>query len=206
VDGEEMQIPESELVNGYQRQADYTRKTQELSAERDRLKQAESIVSALESNPEETLKLLARSFDLDTPVTEVKESEEWEDADPTAKRLANLEQKIEQQESNQRQQVIENEVQRLQGKYGEFDSRDLLNHALKNKISNLEAAFTHWRFNDVKSIADKLQKEQEITSQKREAAVVTAGGSTQAGTQPKPETKASSIREAFELAKKQLST
>lgn len=206
VDGEEMQIPESELVNGYQRQADYTRKTQELSAERDRLQQAEAIVSALESNPEETLRVLARSFDLDTPVTEVKESEEWEEQDPTAQRLASLEQKIERQESNQRQQAVESEVQRLQGMYGEFDSRELLNHALKNKISNLEAAFTHWQFNDVKSTADKLQKEQDITTQKREAAVVTAGGSTQAGTQPKPEGKAGSIREAFALAKKQLST
>ena len=120
--------------------------------------------------------------------------------------VAVLEQKIERQESNQRQQAVESEVQRLQGMYGEFDSRELLNHALKNKISNLEAAFTHWQFTDVKSTADKLQKEQDITTQKREAAVVTAGGSTQAGTQPKPEGKAGSIREAFALAKKQLST
>ena len=185
VDGEEMQIPESELLNGYQRQADYTRKTQEISAERERLQQAEAIVSALESNPEETLKVLARSFDLDTPSVSAEEPDEWEDEDPTAKRLAHLEQKIEKQEAAARQTAIENEVQKLQEKYGEFDSRELLNHALKNGI---------------------LQKEQEITNQKREAAVVTPGGSTQSGTQPKPEGKAGSIREAFELAKKQLST
>jgi|TARA_B100000586_G_scaffold210794_1_gene157912 hypothetical protein len=207
VDGEETQIPQSELVNGYQRQADYTRKTQELSAERERLQQAEAIVSALESNPEETLKVLARSFDIDTPApSEVQGSEDWEEETPTDKRLTELEGKIARQESAQRQQVIENEVQRLQEKYGDFESRELLNHALKNQISNLDAAYTHWRFNDVKSTADKLQKEQEITNQKREAAVVTAGGSTQSGTQSKSESKASSIREAFELAKKQLST
>jgi hypothetical protein len=134
------------------------------------------------------------------------EPDEWEDEDPTAKRLAHLEQKIEKQEAAQRQQVIENEVLKLQEKYGEFDSRELLNHALKNQIPNLDAAYAHWQFNDVKSTADKLQKEQEITNQKREAAVVTAGGSTQSGTQPKSEGKAGSIREAFELAKKQLST
>ena len=206
VDGEEMQIPESALLNGYQRQADYTRKTQEISAERERLQQAEAIVSALESNPEETLKVLARSFDLDTPAATAQEPDEWEEEDPTAKRLAHLEQKIEKQEAAARQTAIENEVQKLQERYGEFDSRELLNHALKNQIPNLEAAYAHWQFNDVKTTADKLQKEQEITNQKREAAVVTPGGSTQSGTQPKPEGKAGSIREAFELAKKQLST
>jgi len=206
VDGEEMQIPESELLNGYQRQADYTRKTQEISAERERLQQAEAIVSALESNPEETLKVLARSFDLDTPSASAAEPDEWEDDDPTAKRLAHLEQKIEKQEAAARQTAIENEVQKLQEKYGEFDSRELLNHALKNQIPNLDAAFAHWKFNEVKTTADKLQKEQEITNSKREAAVVTAGGSTQSGTQTKSQSKASSIREAFEQAKKQLST
>jgi len=206
VDGEEMQIPESELLNGYQRQADYTRKTQEISAERERLQQADAIVSAFASNPEETLKVLARSFDLDTPSASAAEPDEWEDDDPTAKRLAHLEQKIEKQEAAARQTAIENEVQKLQEKYGEFDSRELLNHALKNQIPNLDAAFAHWKFNEVKTTADKLQKEQEITNSKREAAVVTAGGSTQSGTQTKSQSKASSIREAFEQAKKQLST
>ena len=99
VDGEETQIPQSELVNGYQRQADYTRKTQELSAERERLQQAEAIVSALESNPEETLKVLARSFDIDTPApSEVQGSEDWEEETPTDKRLTELEGKIARQD------------------------------------------------------------------------------------------------------------
>ena len=51
IDGEESEVTLKELQDGYQRQADYTRKTQELSAERDRLRHAESIVSALESDP-----------------------------------------------------------------------------------------------------------------------------------------------------------
>ena len=37
VDGEEQQVSLSELQNGYQRQADYTRKTQEIAEERQRL-------------------------------------------------------------------------------------------------------------------------------------------------------------------------
>ena len=59
VDGEDRQVSQSELLNGYQRQADYTRKTQELAVERERLQQAETIAQALESDPEGTLKALS---------------------------------------------------------------------------------------------------------------------------------------------------
>ena len=37
LDGEELQIPLSEAIAGYQRQADYTRKTQELSQQREKI-------------------------------------------------------------------------------------------------------------------------------------------------------------------------
>jgi len=50
VDGSESEVTLSELQQGYQRQADYTRKTQELASERQRLEQAEAIVSALEAD------------------------------------------------------------------------------------------------------------------------------------------------------------
>lgn len=92
----------------------------------------------------------------------------------------------------------------MQDKYGEFDKQELLNHALKNSIPNLEAAYTHMRFNEVKSTADKLSEEQEITNKKREAAVVTTGGSTQSGTKTEPLPEVSSLRDAFALAKQQL--
>ena len=39
IDGEEHRVSLEELQNGYQRQADYTRKTQELASERERLAQ-----------------------------------------------------------------------------------------------------------------------------------------------------------------------
>ena len=48
VDGGEQQVSLEELRDGYQRQSDYTRKTQELASERKRLEQAEAIVSSLE--------------------------------------------------------------------------------------------------------------------------------------------------------------
>ena len=181
VDGEEQQVSLEELQQGYQRQADYTRKTQEIAAERDRLQQAEAIVSALEHDPEGTLQTLAHSFNV-APITGQQVSDdEYAEVDPTQQKLAELEHKIARQEQMERVQRVEREVSTLQEKYGEFNREELLNHALKNGIPNLEAAYTHMRFNDVKSTADKLSQEQEITNKKREAAVVTPGGSTQSG-------------------------
>ena len=55
VDGSEEQVSLDELRDGYQRQADYTRKTQELASERSRLQQAEAIVQSLEADPAGTL-------------------------------------------------------------------------------------------------------------------------------------------------------
>ena len=204
IDGEEQKVSLEELQNGYQRQADYTRKTQEIAAERERLLQAEAIVSALEKDPVGTLDTLARSFNVNNPVTNQIDDSEYEQ-DPTERKLAELENKIAAQEQVQRVQKIEREVNTLQEKYGEFDRQELLNHALKNGIPNLEAAYTHMRFNEVKTTADKLSQEQEITNKKREAAVVTPGGSTQSGTESEPTPEVSSLRDAFALAKKQLS-
>ena len=48
VDGEEREVSLDELRDGYQRQSDYNRKTQDLAAERKRLQQAEAIVAALD--------------------------------------------------------------------------------------------------------------------------------------------------------------
>ena len=203
IDGEEQQVSLEELQQGYQRQADYTRKTQEIAVERERLQQAEAIVSALETDPSGTLQTLARSFNVD--VAPNQPTQEDFDFDPTEKKIADLENKIAKQEQAQRVQQVEREVSSLQEKYGEFDRKELLNHALKHGIPNLEAAYTHMRFNEVKTTADKLSQEQEITNKKREAAVVTPGGSTQTGTTPEPTPEVSSLREAFALAKKQLS-
>ena len=102
---------------------------------------------------------------------------------------------------------MEREVLKLQEQYGEFDRQERLNHAMKHKIPNLDAAYAHWQFNDVKLTADKLQEERDITDSKRSAAaVVTTGGSTQAGTQTQAPKSVTSIREAFALAKEQLGT
>ena len=62
VDGVDQEVSLEELRDGYQRQSDYTRKTQELASERRRLQQAEAIVQSLESDPDGTIKALSEAF------------------------------------------------------------------------------------------------------------------------------------------------
>ena len=211
VDGEESEVTLEELQDGYQRQADYTRKTQELADERKRLQQAEAIVSSLENNPEETLKALGEAFGVAQPVrlaAPVQESyDSWEGEaqpeDETAKRLAELEARLEQQDRLARKQQVEKQVEGLKEQYGEFDSDELFQHALRHKIGNLEAALTHMRFGEVSEKATKLEKEQERTGAKRDASVVESGGSTAAqAVKTQTKTPPQTIREAFAQSKK----
>jgi len=219
VDGSEEQVSLDELRDGYQRQSDYTRKTQELASERKRLEQAEAIVSSLESDPEGTLIALGDAFGVErmnrTPAP-VQREESYEDSweqpeerqsDATTERISQLEARLAVQDRLHRRQEVEKQVETLQTEYGTFDPSDLFQHALRHKIGNLEAALTHMRYGDVADRAAKLEKEQERTEAKRDAAVVNPSGSKQAGSSRSvtPE-KVSTIREAFENAKRELAS
>ena len=207
VDGSEEQVSLDELRDGYQRQADYTRKTQELASERNRLQQAEAIVQSLESDPAGTLTALGDAFGVSRATGEpAGVVAPWDEAAPNAPRLATLEARREQQDRVHRRQQVEKQVESLKGSYGEFNASELYQHALKHKIGNLEAALTHMRYNDIATKANKLEQDQERTDAKREASVVEPSGSKQAGSSTEPVSKPNSIREAFADAKRSLTS
>ena len=85
VDGEEVLVPVKEALAGYQRQADYTRKTQELSEQRKSIEYAAALQEALQNDPANTLRLLQEQYGV------VAEPEEdlWQD--PTEKSLKEME-------------------------------------------------------------------------------------------------------------------
>jgi len=213
VDGSEEQVSLDELRDGYQRQSDYTRKTQELASERKRLQQAEAIVTSLEADPNGTLTALADAFGVSTKqpsqAAEVDPyGAAWGDdvPDPTEDRIRGLEQRLAAQDRVHRRQLVEKQVENLKGQYGDFDAQDLFQHALANQITNLEAALTHMRYDDVAKRAHKLEQEQGRTEAKRDASVVTPSGSKQAGSSKAAPEKVSSIRQAFENAKRELTS
>ena len=209
VDGSEEQVSLEELRDGYQRQADYTRKTQELASERKRLEQAEAIVSSLESDPESTLKALSDAFGISATPEQSEDPmrSSWDEPDDaTSKRLQELEGRVQGYDRIHKQEALEKQVSVLKGKYGDFDQSELFQHALRNKIGNLEAALTHMRYDGVASKAEKLEKEQERTEAKRGASIVEPSGSKQAGSSRKNSEKPMTIREAFLNAKQELSS
>jgi len=200
VDGVEQQVSLDELQNGYQRQADYTRKTQELASERERLAQGEAIVQALEADPVGAIDALSDAFGIrfeGNQNTQVAE-EPLEDLDPEEVRLRRIETSIETQERAGRQQNLQKDLQTLRDKYGtDINESELYAHALRNNIGNLDAAYTHMTYGSMQDRA----RNADIVEEKRAANVVdsTTGGSTSDNVE-RAVGAVSSIRDAYRLA------
>ena len=154
IDGETHLVSLEELQNGYQRQADYTRKTQELSRERERLAQGEAIVQALEADPRGAITALGDAFGVSTGNQSPQVEEDFEDLDPEEVRLRRIETSIETQERAARQQNLQKDLQKLRNKYGtDINESELYAHALRNNIGNLEAAYTHMTYESMQDRA-----------------------------------------------------
>ncbi len=204
IDGREEQVTLNELQNGYQRQADYTRKTQELASERERLAQGEAIVQALESDPEGAITALAGAFGVGGGNQQtMPDQTEYEDLDPEEFRLRRIESSIEEQNRALRQQNLQKEVKTLRDKYDgiDFDEKALYAHALKNKINNLDAAFTHMNWDQMQTVA----KDAEIVEEKRAAQIVDGTPGSSEGNVDRAVRAVDSIRDAFALAQTELS-
>ena len=197
VNGEEVRVLLKEALSGYQRQADYTRKTQELGEQRRQVQFGAALQEALQNDPKGTLELLKQHYGLDqTALT----PEEEELQDPVERQYRQLEQRV---------QAFERTVASLQSKYEDFDANEVVNRALALGSTDLEAVYKQISFDKVyedakaiRQIRSKAAEEQtRITGAKRQAGVVSgASTSTSADVSAKPIT---SLREAFEAAKRQ---
>jgi len=214
-DGEEQHIPLSEAIAGYQRQADYTRKTQELAQQRESLMFASNLQTALDRDPAGTLELLSRHYGISTAqAQQMMESSsfEEEDLDPNERRIRELDQRIASFEEYQSQQQIEKEISRLQNVYPDFDTNEVVQAALRNNTADLEAVYKQLGFDkymkqkEIESQAAAIhqQKENSVIESKREAAVVSGGSSATASTTTNSFEPITNISDAWVAAKKQL--
>ena len=200
VDGVERQVSLQELQSGYQRQADYTRKTQELARERERLSQAETIVQALETDPQGAISALGDAFgvSMGNQMSSIEENEDFEDMDPDESRLRRIESAIEEQNSRVRQNNLQKEMSNIREKYSK-----LYAHALKHNIGNLEAAYAHLNYENVAVAATAESQENKIMEDKRAANVVDANPGSSSDSIGKAVSAVSSIREAYEQARQE---
>lgn len=204
VDGTPITLDEAR--NGYLRQADYTRKTQELAEMRSRLAEAEAITAALQQDPVGTLQALQEAFGVTG--TDFG-AESFEDMDPETARIAALEQKIAAQEQAATQAAIETELAGLHEKFGEFDDSVLFAHAIKGGFPSLRAAYADLNLetlsSQIEQMTAKQREEEQRLAAKRQAANVVHNGASRAGAaSPSAPEQYSSVREAFLAAKKSL--
>ena len=206
VNGEEIQVPLKEALSGYQRQADYTRKTQELSEQRKQVQYGVALQEALQNDPNGTLELLSQHYG----VAQQPSEEEELYMDPVEKQYRQLDQRLAAFEQQKAMDQLEKTVQSLQTRYGsDFDAQEVVSKALALGSSDLEAVYKQVAFDRlyddasaVRHLREKKAKEQtQVTQAKRQASVASSGASaSSADVSSKPIT---SLREAFEAAKRQ---
>ena len=202
VDGQEVLVPIKEAFAGYQRQADYTRKTQEVSEQRKRLEYASAIQEALEKDPAHTLQLLQQQFG-----TNVQSEDEDLWLDPQTKQFKELEQRVARFEQDKAMDELTRTIDSLQSKYGEdFNADEVVAKALATGANDLEAIFKQITFDKVYSSRNesskKLADEQARLEAKRGAQVVSSASTAKATTVKTAPPK--TVFEAFETAKKSL--
>ena len=205
VDGEELLVPVKEALAGYQRQADYTRKTQELSEQRRSMEYAAALQEALQNDPVATLTLLQNQYGI-TPESE--EEDLWED--PTDRQLKEMEKRLQSFEQQRAMDDLTRTIDALQSKYGDdFNADEVVAKALATGATDLEAVFKQVAFDKVYSKASeanaKLAKEQERLEAKRGAGIVSSASSSK-GTATLTSAPPKTVFEAFEQAKRQLGT
>ena len=153
VGGDEVEVPLREALDGYSRTADYTRKTQELAQQRQQAEYALTLQRALEAQPEETLRLLARRAGVElgqSPPQQREQPSYYDDGlddtpsynslDPVQKRLdeqqAIIGQLMEQREREQADRVLRTAISGLQSRYqADTDTvRQVIQTALQSNL------------------------------------------------------------------------
>lgn len=129
VDGSEIEVTQDELINGYSRQQDYTRKTQELANQRKTIEQQAQELSQRDAIYAQLLpKLEAQlqgelvnepdwdSLYNDDPIAFVREKQLWDDKKEKFKAAEAEQQRLQQESYAQQQQAIAQQVQQGQQK------------------------------------------------------------------------------------------
>lgn len=177
VNGETFEVPLSELRNGYMRQADYTRKTQQVAADTQVLQWARDMQEAFRTDPAGSIKYLQEQFGL------LEQNDPWADVDPevkpivdelkrTQQELAQLRQQTQQFANDKVSMQVQSELESVQAKYSDFDPLVVLPIAIENGLS-MEMAYKLWKVDHMESeskMAEAAKAKAEAAAAKREKA------------------------------------
>lgn len=209
VDGEEIEVSYDELVNGYSRQAHFTKQQQALRQRERELQEADALVAALSRDPQSTLRYLAQAYGIQfgqpqpmpqaTPRNQPTDFWDTEDVDTTGgvpdpaqqamwARLQELEAFAAQTVAQQRQSAADRQLADLHDRYGDFEDEAIYAHAVKYGIPDLGQAYASWAFQEQQAAqaATREASDRQVRESKRKAGVVSSGNSRQAGTDSEP--------------------
>jgi len=165
VNGETFEVPLAELRNGYMRQADYTRKTQQVAADADVLRWAREMQEAFRVDPAGSIRYLQEQFGLQT-----QNADPFEDVDPevkpivdelrrTQQELAELRRQSQSLQASRVDAEVQAELDSMRSRYQDFDPMQVLPIAIENGLS-MDKAYKLWK-------ADKLEVDLRIAEEAR---------------------------------------
>ena len=146
VNGEEHEVTFDELLRGYSRQSDYTRKTQELSNDRKQMeelqKQYNSEVSTIQAERQQYMESLNQIIANSSAGLDKFANVDWQslkDTDP----IEYVTRKEEFREAQEKVQQMQQEQYHAQQRHAE-ESKQLRSHILKEEHGKLSAALPEW--------------------------------------------------------------
>lgn len=230
VDGEDHEVPLREALSGYSRQADYTRKTQELAQQRQQAEYALAVQRALQAQPEETLRLLSRQYGVQfeqSPQPSGLEQPSLDEGyapspytDPIEARLNQQQQMIEQMMGQQAQRQADESLRAaiggLQQRYqlDESTVREVVTTALQSRMGpeSFDMIYKNIAFDRAQSARAQAYAQRQAQEAQRGArgAVASqligngASANGAGGQPPGPSDGRMSLTEAYENAEREL--
>lgn len=203
IDGVEQEITLGEAVKGYQRQADYTRKTQEAAQLKREAEAALKLDRALKANPAETLRVLAEHYQVRLANEDNPYVESDFDEDP---RLSQMQSRLDQVTAMLQQQQFDREVARLKSDFGEnIDVDAIEQHMFERRLPDLRSAAADLLIDDALPVyrqhAQRQQQDKVIVGLKRQVAVANPGSGPSEPPTTVVDDERVSVRKAWELAK-----
>jgi hypothetical protein len=182
VNGETFEVPLAELRNGYMRQSDYTRKTQQLAADSEVVRWAKVLQDGFKTDPHGVIQYLAEQYGVGL----TNEPDPWQELvenDPSLSPIVDQVRRQEQELANLRREAqttaqeretaaVRAELNEVQSKYPDFDPQQVIPVALQNGV-RLEQAYKLWKADQLLTAqvdAQSAKQKAEEAAQRREKA------------------------------------
>jgi hypothetical protein len=200
-------VPLREAIDGYSRQADYTRKTQELAEQQRQAQFGLTLQQALEANPQETLRILQAQYLQEQAEQTAPTPPDWTD-DPDDKRWQEVDARLQRFEQQQADNELRTAVGVLQQRYGdEFNPQEVVQAAFQQGRMDLEAVYKEMAFDRYwqgqRAAKEHLAAEEAARMEAKTQTANVHSGNGSANTAAPPSDSLMTIEEAFAAAKRE---